>query len=52
MAEQPHLHKSNMAALAAKTFCKCSHEIVIVMYEPYIVYFQGVESTNIHCFNN
>ena len=39
MAEQPHLHKSKMATLAAKAFCKFSHEIVIVMYEPLIVYF-------------
>ena len=39
MVEKPHLHKSKMAALATKTFCKYSHEIVIVMYKPFIVYF-------------
>ena len=39
MTERPRFHKSKMAALAAKTFRKFSHEIVLVMYGPFIVYF-------------
>ena len=52
MAEQPDLHKSKMAALAAKVFCKFSHKIVIVINKPFIFYFQGKGSTNILCFSN
>ena len=41
MTERPHLHKSKMASLVAKTFRKFSYVIVVIMYKLFIVYFLG-----------